>query len=122
MMVAGVNEGNTVCITPDGPTGPRHVMKIGALLTAGRTGVPLVIAGIAVKRKKVLGRSWDRFEIPMPFSEVCIWYDEPIVMHGFMRAADPDREAVREVLESIQTRLAAVHMKAHEKLGITPIE
>jgi lysophospholipid acyltransferase (LPLAT)-like uncharacterized protein len=127
MMVAEVERGSTLCLTPDGPRGPRHVMKAGALLAAQRAGVPLVIAGVAVKKKKVLARSWDKFEIPMPFSEVCIWYDEPIEIPRALQApggaapSDDARRAVNELLESLQSRLVDVHAKAHHALGIDPV-
>ncbi|MFA6456379.1 MAG: lysophospholipid acyltransferase family protein [Bacteroidota bacterium] len=76
LMVQSVNDGKSLAITPDGPRGPRHEMKMGAVRIAQKTNVPLVMAGIAVKRKKHL-RSWDRFEVPMPFSKVVVTYSEP---------------------------------------------
>jgi lysophospholipid acyltransferase (LPLAT)-like uncharacterized protein len=115
-MVDAAAEGSTLCVTPDGPTGPRHQMKPGALLTAQRAHVPLVIVGIASKRKKVFPRSWDRFEIPLPFSEVCLCYDGPIGI-----PANADRDAVNELLGTIQQRLDAAHHRAHEVLGIGEI-
>jgi hypothetical protein len=112
-MVDAASRHSSLCVTPDGPTGPRHIMKPGAVLAAQRAGVPLVIVGIAAARKKILTRSWDRFEIPLPFSRVCLWYDGPILI-----PADADRETVNGMLVSLQQRLTAAHAHAHEELGI----
>ncbi|MFA6467999.1 MAG: lysophospholipid acyltransferase family protein [Bacteroidota bacterium] len=77
LMVQAVHEGKSLAITPDGPRGPRHEMKMGAVRIAQKTNVPLVLAGIAVGHKRQL-RSWDKFEVPLPFSNVAVVYSEPI--------------------------------------------
>ncbi len=116
-MVDAAVRGSSLCVTPDGPKGPRHCMKPGALLTAVRAGIPLVIVGIAVKKKKIFTRSWDKFEVPLPFSRVCLWYDGP-----FTAPADADRETVAGLLETLQRRMDDAHLKAHEALGIREIK
>jgi len=77
LMIDEVRRGSSLAITPDGPRGPRHEMKIGAVKTAQQAQAPLVLAGIASEKKKVL-RSWDKFEVPMPFSKVVVKYSEPV--------------------------------------------
>jgi len=79
LMVDEVEKGNSLAITPDGPRGPRHEMKMGAVRVAQRTGVPLILAGIATAKKKQL-KSWDKFEVPRPFSSVVVTYSEPIIV------------------------------------------
>ncbi len=69
-----------VCITPDGPRGPRHELKAGAVVSAKKSGVPLILLGVGYKSKYVL-KSWDEFEIPKPFSEVRLIYSEPIMIN-----------------------------------------
>jgi Kdo2-lipid IVA 3' secondary acyltransferase len=79
MMIAEVKNGARLVVTPDGPTGPRHSMKIGAVRTAQQASVPLLIASIYAERKYLL-KSWDRFEIPYPFSRVDVQYLGPITI------------------------------------------
>ncbi len=67
----------SVAITPDGPTGPPRVMKAGAVITAQRSGIPLVLCGVA-SNKKFIFNSWDKFEVPKFFSKVSMKYSEPI--------------------------------------------
>ncbi|GAB4297480.1 MAG: lysophospholipid acyltransferase family protein [Ignavibacteriaceae bacterium] len=67
----------SVAITPDGPRGPRHKMKAGSVIAAKRSSVPLVLAGVGFKKKKILA-NWDKFEIPFPFTKARIIYSEPL--------------------------------------------
>lgn len=78
-MVDLAKEGRSVLITPDGPRGPVHNMKIGALVVAQRAQLPLVLCAVKYHNKKIL-RSWDSFEIPMPFSRTDVYYSEPIAI------------------------------------------
>lgn len=61
--------GKVVVITPDGPRGPRHQFKYGALRLAAESRTPFLFAEIRYSRAWRL-KSWDRFEIPWPFSRV----------------------------------------------------
>ncbi len=90
LMVDAVNNGSALAITPDGPRGPIREMKMGAIRTAQRTNVPLVLAGIAMKTKKHL-RSWDRFEVPMPFSTIAVHYSDPIMVPAELTGEPLDR-------------------------------
>jgi len=67
----------SVTITPDGPRGPAHKFKAGAVVTAKKSEVPLILAGVGFQKKKVLS-NWDKFEAPYFFSKAKIIYSEPI--------------------------------------------
>lgn len=77
MMVDYARSKYSVAITPDGPRGPKQNFKAGAVITAKKTGIPLVLAGVGFKRKKILG-NWDKFEIPYFFTTAKIVYSNPI--------------------------------------------
>jgi len=68
-MVAAAQAGRRVLITPDGPRGPYQVMKIGALISAHRADVPLVLARVSCSRA-IRGSNWDRFLMPLPFAKI----------------------------------------------------
>lgn len=70
-------EGRSIAITPDGPRGPREVMKLGAVVAAQRTGLPMVPTVAGADRAWRFG-SWDRFLVPKPFATVRVAYGEPI--------------------------------------------
>ena len=56
-----------LCVTPDGPRGPGDRSTRGSPISASRTGLPIVGAGMAFKRPW-RAKSWDRFCVPRPFS------------------------------------------------------
>lgn len=89
-MIEFVKNKFSIAITPDGPRGPRHEFKPGAVITAKKTGAPLVLAGVSFKKKKVLN-NWDRFEIPHFFTSAKIVYSEPIYIKGELSYEETSR-------------------------------
>lgn len=68
--------GKVLAFTPDGPKGPRHEFKWGALVAAQISGLPVVPITVGAERAWYL-KSWDRFMIPKPFSKLRIRYGAP---------------------------------------------
>ena len=76
-MKKALREGFDVCVTPDGPRGPRYSVQPGVIKIAQSTGcdiIPIHVRYSAAWRLK----SWDRFVIPKPFSRVSVIFDTPI--------------------------------------------
>lgn len=71
----------SIAITPDGPKGPVRNFKAGAVITAKKSGIPVVLAGVGFQRKWKL-KSWDSFEVPKLFSRAKIVYSEPIFVNS----------------------------------------
>ena len=69
--------GYDLAITPDGPRGPRYVVQDGAMSLAQITGLPMVPVSYHLHWKIQL-KSWDRFQIPLPFSR-CECLCRPII-------------------------------------------
>lgn len=64
------------CVTVDGPRGPRHKAKNGVIFLASR--VPALITPVRIIYKRAAHfKSWDKFQLPLPFSKVRIIYGEP---------------------------------------------
>ncbi|MDP4172326.1 MAG: lysophospholipid acyltransferase family protein [Bacteroidota bacterium] len=80
IMVDYARNNTVIAITPDGPRGPERKLKPGAVIAAKRANVPLVLLGVGYRKKKTL-KSWDKFEIPMFFSNVNLVYSEPIYIN-----------------------------------------
>lgn len=78
-LLRAARAGGCLAVTPDGPRGPRHVFKAGALVPARIHGLPVIPIGMAASRARVLG-SWDGFTIPSPFSTVQVAYGIPITV------------------------------------------
>jgi|GEM_PF-2560645 len=60
-------------ITPDGPRGPARRAKVGALVASRRAGCDCIGVGWSCRRAFIFN-SWDRMEIPWPFSVINIRY------------------------------------------------
>ena len=92
------------CLTVDGPRGPRHVAKDGAVFLAFHTPAPIVPMRASMKKAKVF-RSWDRFQLPLPFSRVYVVFGDPY--HISATELSPE-ELERERLE-LQNRLETLN-------------
>ena len=77
IMIDLAKNGFSIAITPDGPRGPEYKFKAGAVVTAKKSNVPVVLIGIGIKSKKKL-KSWDKFQIPNPFTNVKVIYSDPV--------------------------------------------
>ena len=69
--------GFDVCITPDGPRGPRYQVQPGLLKIAQLTGCPIIPIHLRYSAAWRLS-SWDRFVLPMPFSRVSVSFGPPV--------------------------------------------
>ena len=68
---------HSITITPDGPKGPGHKLKAGAVIAAKKSGLPLILTGVGIKNKRLLN-SWDMFAIPKFFTKAVLIYSDPI--------------------------------------------
>jgi lysophospholipid acyltransferase (LPLAT)-like uncharacterized protein len=89
-----LDEGGEVLIVTDGPKGPDRVLKLGCIKLATETGAVLVPYTFSAARKIVF-KSWDRFEVPWPFSRALVVYGEPIEIPRGLDAAGMERERLR---------------------------
>jgi lysophospholipid acyltransferase (LPLAT)-like uncharacterized protein len=105
-----LKSGCDVAFTPDGPRGPRYSVQQGVAYVALRTGLPVIPLGVGMTRKAVF-RSWDRFQLPLPFGRILTVYGDPLF---FEPTADPV-----EVAEVLRTSLVAVTERADRLLGTT---
>lgn len=71
-----LRQGSSLLITPDGPRGPRRVMKQGLLFASKKENIPIVSVTWEASRFFELN-SWDHFRIPLPFSKINLIYSEP---------------------------------------------
>ncbi|MES2440536.1 MAG: lysophospholipid acyltransferase family protein [Verrucomicrobiota bacterium] len=78
-MKRSLQEGFDVCITPDGPRGPRYSFHPGVIKLAQSTGAPIVPIHLHFSSAWRL-KTWDRLVIPKPFSRVIVVFDELLVV------------------------------------------
>jgi len=78
-MIRALKRGTICAIMPDGPKGPRHVFKAGAIRMAQKSGAYLLPLTFACSNSFRFN-SWDRFTLPLPFSQSVAIYGEPIAV------------------------------------------
>lgn len=78
-------QGAVIGVTPDGPRGPRYAVQPGIIGIAQFTGLPIFPVCFSASRYWQL-RSWDRFQVPQPFSTGCFLFGEPLFVP---RESDP---------------------------------
>lgn len=91
-LTSWAERGYDLAITPDGPRGPCYTVQDGVISLAQLTGQAIVPVAYHLHWKGRL-RSWDRFQVPLPFATCRVSLGQPIrVPRG---ASDAEREALR---------------------------
>lgn len=106
-----IQQGHPVAFTLDGPRGPACRAQPGALWLAKTTGHPLLPYHIESSRHWT-ARSWDRTQVPLPFSIVAVAIGAPRYIAS--DASDDELEAERLALEQSLEQLRA---RAHAMLA-----
>jgi len=96
-LTSWAERGYDLAITPDGPRGPRYVVQPGVISLAQLTGRPIIAASYNL-RWKIQVKSWDRFQVPLPFSVCEVRLAQPFTVPR--EATDAERELLRVKLES----------------------
>ena len=95
-LTSWAERGYDLAITPDGPRGPCYVVQEGIMGLAQVTGLP-ILPGSCCLNWKIRAKSWDRFQIPLPFSHCEVVIGRPVWVPR--EASDAEREALRQQLE-----------------------
>src|ERR1019366_3333324 len=105
-----------VGFTIDGPRGPRFIAKPGPAILARSTGCPIQVFHVAYEHCVTLN-TWDRLQIPRPFSRV--------VMVGAPTIEVP-RDADRATLDAkhaeMQSKLERVQVAAEKWFTLSAAE
>ena len=96
-LVTWGERGLDLAITPDGPRGPRYVVRDGVIATAQLTGLPIIPVAFHLNWK-IRIKSWDQFQIPLPFAR-CTITTGP-AMRVSREATEAERETLRQQLEA----------------------
>ncbi len=100
----------SVVITPDGPRGPMGSVKRGVVQLAGLMGLPIVPVAI-VSSSWWEFDSWDRFQVPRPFSRAVIQFGSPLVIDRYS-----DDEVIEEKRRELEKRLHLLNAEATRHL------
>ncbi len=94
-LIEHVRGGAPGYVAVDGPRGPRNHVQRGIARLSIETGAAALIAVPVPRRRWILTKTWDRFQIPKPFTCIDIHFGEPV----------KPREG--EEVEALRIRIAA---------------
>jgi lysophospholipid acyltransferase (LPLAT)-like uncharacterized protein len=105
-----LKSGYHAAITPDGPRGPVYRAQPGAIFLGALSGHAVVPFGCAVDRVWQL-HSWDRFEIPKPFSRAVIVFGQAVSIPRELR-----QETAQQLTQEMERHLNDLRDKARALL------
>ncbi|WP_104685469.1 lysophospholipid acyltransferase family protein [Helicobacter bizzozeronii] len=79
--------GADVGLTPDGPKGPYHSIADGVVALAQKSGVGVVVCRVIFQNAFTF-KTWDRFQLPKPFSQVNYYMLEPFFIPKEMELSE----------------------------------
>lgn len=101
-----------LAMTPDGPRGPRHVMKEGIIYISSRSGRPVVPCALLADRFWSIKGNWTDMILPKPFSKVLLIAGTPMVIPD-----DLPREAMAERADFLQKEMDRLEDIGHRMLA-----
>lgn len=108
-LAQALEQGHSLLITPDGPRGPRGVVKPGVVALSRLTGARIAPVAVVPSRAVVL-KSWDAFVVPLPLGRGCLVCGEPLDVRG-----DDDTTAAARVGAALDEVSVAAATRAGAK-------
>jgi lysophospholipid acyltransferase (LPLAT)-like uncharacterized protein len=102
-MVKLMRAGRPTAFTIEGPRGPRHQAKMGAVLLAKKTGAPILPFSINAAHYYA-APSWDRFQVPRPFTRAHVRIAPPIYV-----PPDTDEDTLNTKRDELQRTLDSLN-------------
>jgi lysophospholipid acyltransferase (LPLAT)-like uncharacterized protein len=107
-MIRSMNAGRPAGFTIDGPRGPKYVAKMGAIMLAKKTGHPILPFTVTTRRYWE-ANSWDRFQVPWPFTKALVLIAPPILV-----SADTDETGLAEKRDELQHSLDELNRRGED--------
>ena len=105
-MVRLMRSGSPTAFTIDGPKGPKHVAKMGAVLLAKKTGNPMLPFTVTAEKFWEVKKSWDRFQVPKLFTRARVDIAPPIFVpaDAHEKLLEAKRGELQSALDEINRR------------------
>lgn len=101
-----MDKGYHATFAVDGPKGPIHKVKPGAVYLAKKTGAPVVAMTSSANPAHIFTRAWDLYLMPWPFAKGAVIFSEPIYFDNDMseEAMSRDSRNLETVMHELQER------------------
>ncbi|OCL25609.1 hypothetical protein U472_14870 [Orenia metallireducens] len=110
-LIKKLKAGKNIAITPDGPRGPRYQAQAGVVYLAQKSNSVIIPGGVAFSKEKVFN-SWDKFQLPLPFSKVALAFGESIEVEDNL-----SDDKLEEYRKSVEDGLNKTVKTAKDMLG-----
>jgi lysophospholipid acyltransferase (LPLAT)-like uncharacterized protein len=97
-----IEKNYSIAITPDGPRGPSYKVQPGIIDLAQLTGRPIIPMSNHTSWRITM-RSWDKFQIPLPFARCELRYGRPFWVPR--DASPPERAQLCADLEKVMMEI-----------------
>ncbi|MEW6607252.1 MAG: lysophospholipid acyltransferase family protein [bacterium] len=105
-LIKQTKQGDDFGFAVDGPTGPIYEPKEGIISLAKKKKAYIVPLTTAVKKKWILEKAWDKFQIPYPFTQGIIIFGKPYQIS--------EKKDVSEESQILKQKLNAITEQADE--------
>jgi lysophospholipid acyltransferase (LPLAT)-like uncharacterized protein len=116
-LIGRTQAGIPALLAVDGPRGPRNMVHRGVVhlaLAASAVVLPVVVLP---SQRWILRRTWDRLQVPRPFSHIRLIFGAPVVPEP-----GEDDAAMRDRLAQALRQLEAEHDPAEANASIIPAQ
>lgn len=110
--VRALKTGASVGLTADMPPGPARKAGLGIVTMARLSGRPIVPVAATTRARIVLGNTWDRFMIPLPFNRGAVVWGDPIYV-----PRDADSDAMERYRRQVEDALNQATDEANAMVG-----
>lgn len=111
-----MDKGYHATFAVDGPKGPIHEVKPGAVYLAKKTGAPIVAMISSANPAHIFSRAWDLFLLPWPFAKGAVIFSDPIYFDS-----DMSEEAMSRDSHLLQAELFRLQERADEMTGLKAV-
>jgi hypothetical protein len=73
-----IKKGHPASMAVDGPRGPLHQVKPGVFELSRLSGAKIFPVGVSVGNPLIFEKSWNKAQLPKPFSRVCVYFGPAI--------------------------------------------
>lgn len=111
-----IKDGHSVCITPDGPKGPRMRVSGTIIELASKTGATIYPISFSASWARIFS-SWDRLLLPLPFSKAFFISGRAISVKN-----TTSKESLEKSRKELENQLNTITREADELAGQVPTE
>lgn len=108
-ILKAIKSGYNLALAVDGPPGKLEMYKSkpGILFLSEKSRSPIIPVGVFFSKKILTPLRWDKYVIPLPFSEITIVLDEPFIVPEGLHVHE-----IESMTSQLDEKINAAHKKA----------